>query len=60
MGSTETGGAIFLNLKKHPDKVAALGKPVTGVDLKVIDDQGTEVKAIDINTAGRMCLLWEL
>ena len=55
-GSTETGGAIFLNVTEHPDKLASLGKPAKGVRLKVVDEFGKEIKAKDINTAGRMVL----
>jgi long-chain acyl-CoA synthetase len=55
-GSTETGGAIFLNVSARPDKYTALGKPVDGIELKVVDPQGNEVEARDINTAGRMVL----
>lgn len=55
-GSTETGGAIFLNVSERPDKYMALGKPIAGVTLKVVDKDGQEVKARDIDTAGRMVL----
>lgn len=55
-GSTETGGAIFLNVTERPDKYTALGKPVPGIDFKVVDTEGNEVVARDINTAGRMVL----
>lgn len=55
-GSTETGGAIFLNVSEHPDKLTSLGKPVDGVQLKVVDMEGKEIEAHDIDTAGRMVL----
>ncbi len=55
-GSTETGGAIFLNVTKRPDKLTSLGKPIDGVDLKVVNEQGEEIVARDIDTAGRMVL----
>lgn len=55
-GSTETGGAIFLNVTEHPDKLTSLGKPAEGVRLKVVDEFGKEICARDINTAGRMVL----
>lgn len=55
-GSTETGGAIFLNVSKHPDKLTSLGKPAPSVRLKVVDEHGNAIQAHDINTAGRMVL----
>lgn len=55
-GSTETGGAIFLNVTEHPDKLTSLGKPMDGVQLKVVNQQGEEIEAHDIDTAGRMVL----
>ena len=55
-GSTETGGAIFLNVTEHPEKLESLGKPANGILLKVVDESGNEVRARDINTAGRMVL----
>lgn len=55
-GSTETGGAIFLDVSGHPDKRMSIGKPAEGVELKVVDAQGNEIRARDVNTAGRMAL----
>lgn len=57
-GSTETGGAIFLDVTHHPDKLTSLGLPAAGVELKVVDPEGRDITATarDINTAGRMAL----
>ncbi len=55
-GSTETGGAIFLNVSEHPDKLESLGHPIEGVEIKTVDMTGNEVDARDIDTAGRMAL----
>jgi len=55
-GSTETGGAIFLNVSEYPDKLTSIGKPINGVELKVVDENGNTIEARDINTAGRMVL----
>lgn len=55
-GSTETGGAIFLNVSERPDKYQSLGKPMDGIELKVIGEDGQEVAAKEIDTAGRMVL----
>lgn len=55
-GSTETGGAIFLNVSERPDKYTSLGKPAEGISLKVVNEMGEAITARDINTAGRMVL----
>ena len=57
-GSTETGGAIFLNVSEHTDKLTSLGKPIDGVELKVVDAENNDItsRARDIDTAGRMAL----
>ena len=57
-GSTETGGAIFLCIPEHPDKLTSLGHPIDTVELKVIDTEGNDIteKARDIDSAGRMVL----
>lgn len=55
-GSTETGGAIFLNVSEYPDKLTSLGKPVPCIQLKVVDLDGNTIQARDMDTAGRMAL----
>lgn len=55
-GSTETGGAIFLNVNANPDKLTSLGKPTDSIRLKVIDREGRAIQARDIDTCGRMVL----
>lgn len=57
-GSTETGGAIFLNVSMQTDKLKSLGKPAEGIKVKVVDSEGNDITntARDINTAGRMVL----
>jgi long-chain acyl-CoA synthetase len=57
-GSTETGGAIFLNVSKQKDKLKSMGKPASGIKIKVVDPEGNDISAAarDINTAGRMVL----
>ncbi len=55
-GSTETGGAIFLNVSEYPDKLESLGLPIEGVRIKIIDELGRETDAYDMDTAGRMAL----
>lgn len=55
-GSTETGGVIFLEVTNYPDKYTSLGKPISGAKIKIVDSEGKEVLAKDIDTAGRMVL----
>lgn len=55
-GSTETGGALFLNLSARPDKIGSIGRPLPGIELKVVDEAGQPVQARDATTAGRMAL----
>lgn len=55
-GSTETGGAVFLDITSHPDKAASIGKPLEGIEVKAVDSDGNEVAAHDMETAGRMLL----
>ena len=55
-GSTETGGALFLDLSERPDKITSAGKPLAGIDLKVVDRDGNTVEARDVGSAGRMAL----
>ncbi len=55
-GSTETGGVIFLHLSEHPDKLTSLGIPINGIDFKTVDENGQEINAVDVDSAGRMAL----
>lgn len=55
-GSTETGGAVFLDITGRPDKLASIGKPLDGIEIKAVDAEGNEAAAVDMNTAGRMLL----
>ncbi len=58
-GSSETGGAIFLDVsdvvKNHPDKIGALGKPIDGVEVRTIDEEGNIFNS-DKFRPGRMCI----
>lgn len=55
-GSTETGGAVFLDITNHPNKAASIGRPLEGIEVKAVDVDANEVAAKDIDTAGRMIL----
>lgn len=55
-GSSETGGAVFLDCTAHPDKLDTIGRPADGIAFKAVDAEGRAVQAHDMNTAGRMAL----
>lgn len=55
-GSTETGGAVFLDITNHSDKLASIGRPLEGIEVKAVDSDGNAVTAKDIDSAGRMLL----
>lgn len=55
-GSSETGGVIFLDVKNRQDKLKALGKPVASALVKVVGEDGQEIKASSIDGAGRLAI----
>jgi long-chain acyl-CoA synthetase len=42
-GLTEGGGVCFLDVRLHPDKLHTVGKPAPGHDIRLIDENGSEV-----------------
>ncbi len=42
-GATEQGGATMLNCNEFPDKLASVGQPGLGADIRVIDEDGVEL-----------------
>lgn len=42
-GSTETPGAIYLDLKEAPSKIGSIGRPLSHTLIRVIDDNGEEM-----------------
>ena len=59
-GSTETGGAIFLNLPSQIDNYQAIGKPLESVTVKIYREDGTEVTGCGPNEVGKMRLKGDL
>lgn len=43
-GMTEGGGSCMLLAHEHPDKLHTVGQPMAGHDIRLIDDDGIEVK----------------
>lgn len=42
-GSTETPAAIYLDMKETPDKLASIGKAVSGARVKIVDEERKEI-----------------
>ena len=57
-GSSESGGALFLNVTeeaKTGEKIAALGKPLEGVEVRTVDEDGNPFRSSEKNP-GRMTI----
>ena len=59
-GSSETGGVIFLDVRRRPDKSASLGKPVSSARIGIIGRDGRQISARDIDHAGRLAIRGEM
>ncbi len=58
-GSSESGGALFVNVSEiasDPQKVSSIGKPLEGIRIRVLDEQGKEMPHSDKEHPGRMSL----
>lgn len=42
-GMTEGGGATLLAAHEHPDKLHTVGRPLTGHEIRILDEQGRDV-----------------
>lgn len=42
-GSTETGGVLFIEIQSEKQKITSAGRPVEGVEIKVVNEQGKEI-----------------
>ena len=57
-GSSESGGALFVKISdvvNHPEQVSTIGKPLSCVQVKVLDENGQEIIS-DKEHPGRMAL----
>lgn len=59
-GSTETGGAIFLNLPRQAQKYQSIGKPLESVKVKIYRENGGEVTGYGPTEVGKMWLQGDL
>lgn len=58
-GSSESGGALFTNVtdvSQNESRIATVGKPLSCVQVKVLDENGNEIKESSPDKAGRMAL----
>lgn len=58
-GSSESGGALFINVSEiasDPLKVSSIGRPLQGIQVRVLDEQGEEMQQNDREHPGRMSL----
>lgn len=46
-GMTEGGGTVILKADQFPDKLHTVGQPASTSDIRLIDDNGNEIKDID-------------
>lgn len=59
-GSSETGGALFTDVhlvtEKCPEKIAAIGKPGEGIEVRITDAEGREMVRTDEEHPGKLSL----
>jgi long-chain acyl-CoA synthetase len=53
-GLTEGGGTCILAAHEHPNKLATVGRPAVGSDIRLIDDAGRELPPGDLSVAGEV------
>lgn len=59
-GSTESGGALFLNVSQNVDKIMSIGKPLEHIRIKVLDENNCEMEATNSEHYGRMALCGDM
>ncbi|MDW8303053.1 MAG: class I adenylate-forming enzyme family protein [Bacteroidia bacterium] len=47
-GTSETASATNFDLRKHPDKLLSVGKPIKGVSIKILDNTHKELKPFEV------------
>ena len=53
-GMTEGGGTVVLKAHERPDKLATVGQPAEGHDIRLIDEAGHEVSLGEIGAIGEI------
>lgn len=62
-GSSETGGALFVNVSEiaqDPKSVSTIGKPLPGIEVGVLGENGEFLSCSDASHPGRMALKGEM
>lgn len=54
-GATEAHRAVYMDLNAHPDKLKSIGRPVKNMEVKIIDDNNTEIQSSKENV-GRLVI----
>lgn len=55
-GSTESAGAVYLDFSKDREKLLSIGRPVTGVQIKVLDGVNQPILAPTRECPGRLAI----
>lgn len=60
-GSSETGGCLFLHVNRHLDHVAAVGRPLEGIQVRLLDQEtGDPLEGAGPDLVGRLALRGEM
>lgn len=59
-GSTESAGAVYLDFSKKRDKLLSIGKAVSGVQVKIVDDFKRPIPHSSRDCSGRLAILGEM
>lgn len=54
-GSTETGGALFLEFSDDREKITSAGHPINDIELAIADENGDIIQS-DVNHQGRLIM----
>lgn len=55
-GSTESAGAVYLNFSSNPEKLLSIGRPVEGVQAKIVDDANQIIEKSTPENSGRLAI----
>lgn len=60
-GSSETGGCLFLHVNRQLDKVSAVGRPLEGIQVRLLDQEtGAPMDGVGPDVVGRLALRGEM
>lgn len=58
-GSTESPRTMYVNLAQYPTKINTIGKPVSNVQVSILDDDYNPINSSSVNV-GRVCFSGEM